>query len=119
MTNAQLSDSDTSVQAGVPPAGQSWSRLVKRIQSGEASAMEEMYGIFTTGIRFYLCRQLGPQDLDDRVHEAFLTIAQSIRRGDLREPERLMGYVRTIIRRQVAGYIGRAVEARRNLVAPE
>jgi len=95
------------------PDGQ-WAGLVERIQRGEASALEELYGVFTTGIRFYLCRQLGPQDLDDKVHDAFLTITQSIRRGDLREPERLMGYVRTIIRRQVAAHIESAVAARRN-----
>lgn len=98
---------------------QPWASMVERIRAGDPSGMEELYGVFTTGIRFYLCRQLGPQDLDDKVHDAFLTIAQSIRRGDLREPERLMGYVRTIIRRQVASYIGAAVEARRNWVDPE
>jgi RNA polymerase sigma factor (sigma-70 family) len=48
-----------------------------------------------------------------------LTIAQSIQRGDLREPERLMGYVRTVVRRQVAGYIGTAMESRRNMVDPD
>ena len=76
--------------------------------------MEELYHLFSTGIRFYLCRQLGPQDLDDKVHDIFLIITQSIQRGDLREPERLMGYVRTIVRRQVAAYIEVAVNARRN-----
>jgi len=86
---------------------------------GDPSGMEDLYGVFTTGIRFYLCRQLGSQDLDDKVHDAFLAITQSIRRGDLREPERLMGYVRTIIRRQVAGYIGGVVEARRNSTDPD
>jgi RNA polymerase sigma factor (sigma-70 family) len=98
------------------PEQQSWSRLVERIQAGDPSGLEELYGIFTTGIRFHLCRQLGPQDLDDKVHDAFLAITQSIRRGDLREPERLMGYVRTIVRRQVAGHIGVAVDARQNQV---
>jgi RNA polymerase sigma-70 factor, ECF subfamily len=100
-------------------AAQPWADLVERLQADDPSAMEELYGVFTTGIRFYLCRQLGAQDLDDKVHDAFLTIAQSIRRGDLREPERLMGYVRTIVRRQVAGYIGTAMEARRSRVDPE
>jgi RNA polymerase sigma-70 factor, ECF subfamily len=100
-------------------APQPWASMVARIQAGDPSGMEELYGVFTTGIRFYLCRQLGPQDLDDKVHDAFLTIAQSIRRGDLRDPERLMGYVRTVVRRQVAGYIGNAVDARRNQVDPE
>ena len=118
MMNAQLSDSDSSVQADAPSAGQSWSRLVKRIQSGDASAMEEMYGVFTTGIRFYLCRQLGPQDLDDRVHEAFVAITQSIRKGELREPERLMGYVRTVVRRQVAAQIEAVVAQRRRQTDP-
>jgi len=76
--------------------------------------LEELYAIFTTGIRFYLCRQLGPQDLDDRVHEAFMTITASIRRGNLREPERLMGYVRTVVRRQVAAHIEGVMAARSN-----
>jgi RNA polymerase sigma factor (sigma-70 family) len=57
---------------------------------------------------------VGPQDLDDKVHDLFLTITQSIQKGDLREPERLMGYVRTIVRRQVAAHIDDAVQARRN-----
>jgi RNA polymerase sigma factor (sigma-70 family) len=108
------------VTPSAPPAeAQPWASMVERIQAGDPSGMADLYSIFTTGIRFYLCRQLGPQDLDDKVHDAFLTIAQSIRRGDLREPERLMGYVRTVVRRQVAGYIGTAVEARRTLVDPD
>jgi RNA polymerase sigma factor (sigma-70 family) len=112
------------VNSNVPPpvpaeAQQPWTRLVERIRANDPSGMEELYGVFTTGIRFFLCRQLGPQDLDDKVHDVFLTIAQSIRRGDVREPERLMGYVRTIVRRQVAGYISTAMDNRRNLVDPD
>ena len=45
----------------------------------------------------------------------FLIITQSIQRGDLLEPDRLMGYVRTVVRRQVAAHIDGAVQARRNL----
>ncbi len=76
--------------------------------------MEELYDVFSAGIRFYLYRQLGPQDLDDKVHDLFLIITQSIRRGDLREPDRLMAYVHTVVRRQIAAHIGDLVEARRN-----
>jgi RNA polymerase sigma factor (sigma-70 family) len=75
--------------------------------------MEELYLVFSKGIRYFLCRQLGPQDLDDKVHDAFLVIAQAIYRGDVREPERLMGYVRTVVRRQVAAHIETAVHVRR------
>jgi RNA polymerase sigma factor (sigma-70 family) len=96
------------------PLDPGWPNLVERIRSGEPSGMEELYRVFSKGIRFYLCRQLGPQDLDDKVHDIFLIITKSIQNGDLREPERLMGYVRTIVRRQVAAHINHVVQARRN-----
>ncbi len=88
-------------------------RLVGRIQAGDSLAMEELYQTFSRGIRYYLCRQLGPQELDDKVHDTFLIVVQAIRRGELREPERLMGFVRTIVRRQVAAYIDDLVQTRR------
>ena len=94
----------------------SWVDLVERIRNGEPSAMEELYTVFARGVRFFLWRQLGPQDLDDRVHDVFLMVTQSIRRGELRAPERLMGYIRTVVRRQVAGQIEESVNARRTRV---
>ena len=90
-----------------------WKWLVSRIGVGDEAAMAELYQIFARGIRFYLCRQLGSQELDDKVHDTFLIVVQAIRRGDLRDPERLMGFVRTIVRRQVAAYIEDAVHRRR------
>jgi RNA polymerase sigma-70 factor (ECF subfamily) len=90
-----------------------WHELVGRIQRGDNSGLEDLYGLFARGIRFYLCRQLGPQELDDKVHDAFLIVVQAIKRGDLREPERLMGFVRTVVRRQVAAYIDDVVHSRR------
>ncbi len=93
----------------------SWPEVVHRIRGGDPAGMEQLYRAFTKGIRFFLCRQLGPQDLDDRVHDVFLMVTQSIRRGDLREPARLMGYVRTVVRRHVAAHIDEAVRTRRNL----
>jgi RNA polymerase sigma factor (sigma-70 family) len=76
--------------------------------------MEDLYRVFSKGIRFHLYRQFGPQDLDDKVHDAFLVITQAIRRGDLREPARLMGYVRTVVRRQVAAHIQSVIDLRHN-----
>ncbi len=105
-------------EPGICPDGalpdRSWPGLVQRIRSEDPSGMEDLYSVFSKGIRFHLYRQFGPQDLDDKVHDAFLVIVQAIRRGDVREPERLMGYVRTVVRRQVAAHIQSVVEARRN-----
>jgi RNA polymerase sigma-70 factor (ECF subfamily) len=90
-----------------------WSALVAQIKAGEDAGMEQLYKLFSRGIRYYLCRQLGPQELEDKVHDTFLIVVNAIRRGDLREPERLMGFVRTVVRRQVAAYIEQAVHTRR------
>lgn len=87
--------------------------LVDRVQSGDPQGMEELYRIFARGVRFYLCRHLGSQEIEDKVHDTFVLIVQAIMRGELREPERLMGYVRTVVRRQVAAHIDDAVHYRK------
>ncbi len=90
-----------------------WVQLVGRIRFSQTDGMAELYHLFSKGVRFYLCRQLGIQELDDKVHDIFVVVVQAIRRGELREPERLMGFVRTVVRRQVAAHIDKAVQARR------
>jgi RNA polymerase sigma-70 factor (ECF subfamily) len=103
--------SEKTSKAGYPPV--EWCVLVAQVKAGEDAGMEQLYKLFSRGIRYYLCRQLGPQELEDKVHDTFLIVVNAIRRGDLREPERLMGFVRTVVRRQVAAYIETAVHNRR------
>src|SRR5882762_11985303 len=103
----------TSKEAAHEGSEENWLALVESIKSCERSGMEELYRVFSRGVRFYLCRQLGPQDLDDKVHDTFVIVVQAIRKGELREPERLMGFVRTVVRRQVAAQIDRSVQSRR------
>lgn len=100
-------------------SGTRWIDLVEKIMAGDPTGMEELYRVFSRGVRFYLCRQLGPQDLEDKVHDTFLIVVQAVRRGELREPERLMGFVRTVVRRQVAAHIDQAVHTRRQQVGIE
>lgn len=102
-----------------PAVYEDWSPLVEKIQAGDPEGMAELYRVFSRGIRFYLCRQLGAQELDDKVHDTFLIVVQAIQRGELREPARLMGFVRTIVRRQVASYIEAAVQTRRDVTEIE
>lgn len=91
-----------------------WPELVRRVRAGDQDAMEDLYRVFSQGIRFQLWKQLGAQDLTDKLHDLFLIVTESIQNGELREPERLMGYVRTVVRRQVAGHIHTARQQRRN-----
>jgi RNA polymerase sigma-70 factor (ECF subfamily) len=109
-----LSDSESLEGNAVAPGSTvNWQDLVDRIQHGEDSGMEDLYKLFARGIRYYLCRQLGAQELDDKVHDTFVIVVQAIQRGELREPDRLMGFVRTVVRRQVAAHIDRVVHSRR------
>jgi len=89
--------------------------LVARIQADDTRALEDLYRIFARGIKYQICRQLGPQDLEDKVHDCFLIVVQAIRRGELREPDRLMGFVRTVVRRQIAAYIETVIQNRRQM----
>ncbi len=108
-------DGQTNPSEAAQGASINWTDLVNGIRAEEPEAMENLYRLFSRGVRFYLCRQLGPQELDDTIHDTFLIVVQAIRRGDLREPDRLMGFVRTVVKRQVAATIEQNVQTRRDV----
>ena len=107
-----LSSQTANDNATVDELRPSWAPLVERVRAGDPAALEQLYGLLCSGIRFFLCRQLGAQDLDDRVHDLFLAITRAIQRGELHQPECLMGFVRTVVRRQVAAGIDVKVRTR-------
>lgn len=98
------------------PAANRWSTLAHRIQQGEKESVEELYKYFYGGIRLFLCRHLGPQELEDKVHDTFVIVLTAIRRGEVRDPSRLTAFVRTVVRRQVANHIGGVIHERRDCV---
>jgi RNA polymerase sigma factor (sigma-70 family) len=87
------------------PAEPAWRDLVRRLRDDDPSAMEDLYQVFSRRIRYLLWRHVGAQEMHDRLHDIFLIVTEAIRSGELREPERLMGYVRTVVRRQIAGHL--------------
>lgn len=89
--------------------------IVLRVQLHDESAKHRLYQILNRGIRFQLVRHLGPTDIEDKVHDTFLIVLQAILRNELHSPERLLGYVRTVVRRQIANHIERAVARRKEL----
>src|ERR1700681_174775 len=104
------------IAPGGPPPASDWVLLLSRMRNAESEARAELYAIFAKGIRYFILRNLGPNDLDDKVHDCFVIVTQAIQNGDLREPERLMGYVRTVVKRQIAASIDVAVQQRRTRV---
>jgi DNA-directed RNA polymerase specialized sigma24 family protein len=57
--------------------------------------------------------------VDDYVQEVLIIVLGAIRTGELRDPQCLMGFVRTVTRRQVAVHIRGAILSRRRLVSVE
>ena len=90
--------------------------LVRRVQIGDPGGMLDLYEYILTGLRPYLARQLRPQDYRDKIHNIFVDVVVAIQHGQLRDPERLMGFARTIARRKVSVYIDAAASDRRNQV---
>ncbi len=93
-----------------------WKTVVEQIRAGDPAGEEALYRNLAAGARLFLHRRLGPQDVDDRVHNVFLIVVRAIRRGELREPERLMGFVRTVLNRQLGLAISGLVRTREHSI---
>ncbi len=91
------------MSAVAPEPEVDWAAVVTRIQQGDSAAEELLYRTLAGGARFFLQRHLGTQDVEDRVHDIFIIVTGAIRRGDIEQPERLMGFVRTVLFRQLNG----------------
>jgi len=89
-----------------------WKAVVDQIRAGDPLGEEALYRNLAAGARLFLQRKLGAQDVDDRVHNVFVIVVQAIRRGELREPERLMGFVRTVLIRQLGLAISGLIRTR-------
>jgi|SRR5947209_12161087 len=94
------------------PASSKIGDLVARVQSRQTAAFEELYGL-VKNFTFFLMRQLGAEDLQDKVHDVFLTVAQAILSGKLREPERLIPFLTTVTRFYTYNQIERRISRRR------
>jgi RNA polymerase sigma-70 factor (ECF subfamily) len=99
-------------EPGFRAVSHDWDPIVNGIQTGNEAAILELYRTLNRGIRYYLARQTGCKDLEDRLHEIFLMVVSAIQSGKVREPDRIMGFVRTVARRQIASYIEQAVRNR-------
>jgi len=89
-----------------------WKVVVDQIRQGDPAGEEALYQNLVGGARLFLQRRLGTADIDDKVHDLFLTIVDAIRRGEIREPERLMGFVRTVLYRQLNLEVSRLIRSR-------
>ena len=93
-----------------------WAEMVGKIRDGNNTGAEDLYAAVSDEARPQLFRHIDPQSVDDRVQEIMVIVLEAIRSGELRDPGRLMGFVRTVTRRRVAAHIRGAIFRRRWLV---
>src|SRR5262245_53724910 len=75
------------------------SDLVRQIRSGDPVAAEELIARFGEGLTLLLRRWTrGHSDAEDLYQETFRLALEKIRRGEIRDPERLAGFLRSLAR---------------------
>lgn len=80
-------------------AGSGLCRLVERIEGGDRAAEAELVARFSRGLVLLLRRLAQNPSLADDLHQETLALViEKIRRGEVREPEHLAGFIRGIAR---------------------
>src|SRR5262245_41906250 len=93
--------------------------LVSRIKGGDQQAEVELVECYSAVVMSIIRREVGAAALaDDLYQETFCIILEKVRRGDVREAEKLSGFVCGVARNQVIRHFQRAAR-QRNLAGTE
>jgi RNA polymerase sigma factor (sigma-70 family) len=96
-----------------------WVEAIEQLRSGSHEGVESLLSAVSQCARAQLSQSVDPQFVDDHIQEILIIVLAAIRSGELRNPECLMGFVRTVTRRQAGLHIRNAVLRRRRLVSVE
>jgi len=91
--------------------------MVEEIRSGNEFGADPLYSAVSDCARAQLYQSVNPQAVDDHVQEVVMIVRAAILTGELRDPHCLMGFVRTVTRRQISGHIRRAVFHRKKFIS--
>ncbi|MGA7989865.1 MAG: sigma-70 family RNA polymerase sigma factor [Thermoanaerobaculia bacterium] len=87
--------------------------LVQRIRAGDAAAESELVALYGRGVTILVRRASSdPSAVDDLYQQTFQVALEKIRRGDLREPERLSGFICSLARNLVIEHFRKAAASR-------
>ena len=91
--------------------------LVRRIWAGDAAAESELVSRYGRGVTILIRRASSDASVvDDLYQQTFQIALEKIRRGDVREPERLSGFICSLARNLVIDHFRR--EAARRFPGP-
>jgi len=75
--------------------------LVRRILAGDRQAEDELVERYSRGVEIIIRRLAGDGAIDDLYQETFRIVLEKLRKGALREPEKLSGFVCGVARNLV------------------
>ena len=82
--------------------------LVSRIRAGDRQAEAELVERYSRGVKFIIRTKTGDAAVaEDRYQETFRLVLEKIRQGDVREPEKLSGFICSVARNLVIDYFRR------------
>ncbi|MBS1827828.1 MAG: sigma-70 family RNA polymerase sigma factor [Acidobacteria bacterium] len=90
--------------------------LARHVAEGDPEAIETLYRLVSRTSRYLLSRRLRDEDPDDFLHETLTIVVDAIRKRQIRNPAALLGYVKSVVRRQGALCVARNSAARRRTV---
>ena len=82
--------------------------LVRRILAGEKSAEDELVERYAKGVRIVIRQSAPDTDAEDIYQETFCLVLQKIRGGEVREPDRLSGFIVSVARNLVIDHFRRS-----------
>jgi len=87
--------------------------VVRRIRAGDADAESELVSRYSRGVTILIhCASRDESAVDDLHQQTFQIALEKIRRGDLREPEKLSGFICSLARNLVIDHFRRAAAHR-------
>lgn len=82
--------------------------LVKRIQGGDRTGEDELVHRYSRGIAIIIRRVArDPSTTEDLCQETFRLVLEKVRRGDVREPEKLSGFICSLARNLAIAHVRR------------
>lgn len=95
------------VPSDVAKDDQSTAELVGRILKGDARAEEELITRYSRGVSRMISKNGGQLAVEDLCQQTFTLTLKKLRRGDLREPEKLSSFILGVARFLALDYIRR------------
>ncbi len=80
----------------MPKDDQSAAKLVERILAGDTNAEAELVARYSRGVSRIIGANGGQREVEDLSQKTFKLALEKLRRGDLREPEKLSGFIASL-----------------------